>query len=188
MERRKVKKWSARERQREDKERTRTQRVRNTINRSSASKLANGSHRYRWLYIIVFKSCGHSLQSALNQYCSFLFVGILHIVQCCLRYCLINSPRWAEAPEMAVERAQVWSTCEKRECISSPAVPSPSQRWKVNRASSHKPRSLYTSVPLLFQQHHNALWQLPSWRINMDSLQIPPALCHSWVFKHWSSR
>lgn len=59
-------------------------------------------------------------------------------------------------------------------CISSPAVSSPSQCWKVSRASSHNTHSLFTSVPLSFQQHHSALLQLSSWRINIDSPQTPP--------------
>lgn len=145
--------------------------------------------RYEWSYIIVFKSCGHkrALKSMLfspvwwhTPYCATL-PAILSDKQSALSWGTRDGGRACAGLK------HMW------ECISSPAVPSPSQRWKVNRASSHKPRSLYTSVPLLFQQHHNALWQLPSWRINMDSLQThapppPPALCHSWVFKHWSSR
>lgn len=79
-----------------------------------------------------------------------------------------------------------WGACmggkahiyERRAHISSPAVSSPSQRWKVSWAPSRRTLSLplYTSVPLLFRQHHNTLWQLSSWRINMDSLQTPPVV------------
>lgn len=59
---------------------------------------------------------------------------------------------------MVVEQAQgeAHEEREEREYIFSPAVSSPSQRWKVSRASSHKTRRLYTSVPLLLQQYHKS--------------------------------
>lgn len=84
--------------------------------------------------------------------------------------------------------------------ISCPAVSSPSQRWKVSGAPSGGSVSLplYTSVPSLFQQqHHNTLWQLSSWRINMDSPpptttptphRTPPPMLLCSLFKHWSDR
>lgn len=66
--------------------------------------------------------------------------------------------------------------CMSGECI----FPAPLSRHLHSAGRSAEPRAvgaslpLYTSVPLLFQQHHNTLWQLSSWRINMDSLPPPP--------------
>jgi len=91
-----------------------------------------------------------------------LLVSIL-CLQCCL-WSSVKALSWAEALQMAVEAAQGRADIRREtERISSPAVPSPSQRWKVSWASSHNTRSLFTSVsfyssrttPLFDNCHHD---------------------------------
>lgn len=161
--------------------------VENTIYRSSAYELSNDYHRYWWLYIIVFKSRGYSCQSGLNRYLKLPSVGILHIVQYCLQYCLINSQRWAEAAWMAVEQAQ-----GKAHVRGESIFPAMRSRHLHSAGRSAEPRArrlapftlqsrfYSSSTTTLFDSclHDESIWTLR---------RHPPLRC-SWVFKHWSSR